>query len=81
MEAQAITLLKSSTDSQGQTATSLIADFHEKVATSVRDQWWSFFWAMVSKYRDQMMYVFTIIKSCDHLVVSQTHMLPHILLQ
>lgn len=56
MEAQAIALLKSSsTDSQSPTAASLIADFHEKTASSVRDQWWSFFWEMVSKYRDQMM--------------------------
>jgi hypothetical protein len=63
MEAQAIVLLQTSSDSsdssdskaQAPSAATLIADFQEETATRVRERWWSFFWAMVSKYRDMMM--------------------------
>lgn len=58
MEAQAVALLKSppdSSDPSGPTAAALISNFHEETATHVRERWWTFFWEMVSKYRDMMM--------------------------
>jgi hypothetical protein len=38
-----------------QRAVEMLQTFHTDTAASVRDQWWDFFWAMTSKYRDQMM--------------------------
>jgi hypothetical protein len=57
MEAQVVALLKSSdsSDSNTPSAAAIIANFHEETAAHVRDRWWSFFWEMVSKYRDMMM--------------------------
>lgn len=36
-------------------ALAVLQDFHEEMASAVRDRWWDFFWACLSKYRDQMM--------------------------
>jgi hypothetical protein len=53
IETQAKELLKSSTDTSS--TTSLLGDFHEQAAVHIRETWTSFFWAMVTKYRDMMM--------------------------
>lgn len=58
IEKKALNILQSPTSSTDDPLTAvknLLTDFHEKTASSVRDQWWDFFWVMVGKYRDQMM--------------------------